>query len=1084
MKIATLREKAAPAACILRTWDYAGVRFQPPSGRQKEWLHKACADRGQESLLAFLAQLEEEEFASLTDEFALHLSWDTVYRLADSEDHRAGFALLGLPPMQAWRPRLESRGGLGDQDFAILLAGWIAPSGEKLSAETRLQGAIITWKGQESLLNRDAWRTVGSIAVFHRRWMAERTGEANRRGWAAIRKHALAAKADLSNFLESTVVVTPDKLHLRLRRGDTGGKLVEVIPEFAEAPAEWIDIFDRGEQVLDRYDIPQGKGMLQILLSPEVRSVLKEIKAMPGRRVVGARAEAFLRNPFAALGPDATAVLDPVEFEAECERAAIIGARFTPEVVRDAQGMLCSVILHIQEGQAGAHIRLALPTLAALSDFVARLDEQILAEAQCCRWQAYELEILGATHDHLALLKGARKEWHQQEQFTLAELLDLSSYSGRIEGFGVARAQYSPFLAKAPGSSWFPDEVSYGVLWQPDDASAPIALRMCDAIISDLTARIAEEDNAGNISVPGLPAPLTVKDTQRILATFDAARQDVAAEAVPVGSLPPVTQPCVRRQLLLRANAGSVDYEERRGTLSMSEALPARMPARLKPDCPLKQHQVEGLRWLQHLFAHSPDNCRGALLADDMGLGKTLQLLAFLATCLETEPAADPFLIVAPVALLENWQAEIDKFFLPDTLSLLLLYGPALAARRVPRATIDAELGAAGVGKLLVRNWLGDARIVLTTYETLRDLEFSLARQRWSVMICDEAQKIKNPNSMVSRAARKQNARFRIACTGTPVENSLVDLWALFDLIQPGLLGALAEFCNLYRRPIETRTEEEASRLNQLRALIEPQKLRRTKEQAARDLPRKIVVESCRSLPLSHWQRSLYGETLRAFREPVGGGLTLLYALRSICTHPQSISGHAPDHVTVTEIEQNSPKMAWLLKELFRIRERREKVILFCESRELQRVLRRAISERLQLVPDIINGDTSTASGQANNRQRRIAAFQQGAGFGVIILSPLATGFGLNVQGANHVIHFTRSWNPAKEDQATDRAYRIGQTREVYVYYPAVTAPDFDTFDAKLDQLLERKRALSRDLLNGAGDILPGDFAEANRTTT
>ena len=148
---------------------------------------------------------------------------------------------------------------------------------------------------------------------------------------------------------------------------------------------------------------------------------------------------------------------------------------------------------------------------------------------------------------------------------------------------------------------------------------------------------------------------------------------------------------------------------------------------------------------------------------------------------------------------------------------------------------------------------------MLTTYETLRDLEFSLARQKWSVMVCDEAQKIKTPNAMVSRAAKKQNARFKIACTGTPVENALTDLWCLFDFIQPGLLGSLKHFGERYRRPIEAETDEEKARVEELRKRIAPQTLRRTKAEVAKDLPRKIVESGCRSLLISERQRAYYG---------------------------------------------------------------------------------------------------------------------------------------------------------------------------------------------------------------------------------
>ena len=170
--------------------------------------------------------------------------------------------------------------------------------------------------------------------------------------------------------------------------------------------------------------------------------------------------------------------------------------------------------------------------------------------------------------------------------------------------------------------------------------------------------------------------------------------------------------------------------------------------------------------------------------------------------------------------------------------------------------------------------------------------------------------------------------------------------------------------------------------------------------------------------------------------------------------------------------------MKWLLAELANIKTKNEKVILFCELRDVQRLLQRAISERFDFVPSIINGDTSTSSKSVVSRQKQIRAFQEKPGFGAIILSPLAAGFGLNIQAANHVIHFTRTWNPAKEDQATDRAYRIGQTKEVFVYCPVVVADDFATFDAKLHRLLEWKRSLSGDILNGVGDLSGSDFGD------
>jgi SNF2 family DNA or RNA helicase len=280
-------------------------------------------------------------------------------------------------------------------------------------------------------------------------------------------------------------------------------------------------------------------------------------------------------------------------------------------------------------------------------------------------------------------------------------------------------------------------------------------------------------------------------------------------------------------------------------------------PAALKQEVELRTHQVEGIARMQQLFSQSPEKCRGVLLADDMGLGKTIQLLTLIAWCVEKFPEIPPALVVAPVSLLENWQRERDQFFHFGTLPIMTAYGDGLKSWRVPREHIDAELRDEGLVRFLQPAWRGNARIVLTTYETLRDLEFSFAKEQWSIMICDEAQKIKNPNAMVTRAAKKQNVRFRIACTGTPVENSLADLWCLYDFVQPGFLGALNEFGKDYGRPIEEMQLHGAEKLTELRAKIEPLLIRRTKKDVAKDLPRKIEVTDC-TVPMLREQRGYY----------------------------------------------------------------------------------------------------------------------------------------------------------------------------------------------------------------------------------
>jgi hypothetical protein len=414
---------------------------------------------------------------------------------------------------------------------------------------------------------------------------------------------------------------------------------------------------------------------------------------------------------------------------------------------------------------------------------------------------------------------------------------------------------------------------------------------------------------------------------------------------------------------------------------------------------------------------------------------------------------------------------------------LLTAYGDSMAALRVSRDNIDAQLRSEGMVKFLKPGWRGTANVVLTTYETLRDLEFSFASEKWSIMVCDEAQRIKNPNAMVTRAAKKQNVIFRVACTGTPVENTLADLWCLFDYVQPGLLGALNDFGRRYRRPIEAETEEEHARVKELRERISPQILRRTKAEVAKDLPPKRHVPS--KVPLSVQQRSFYAHAINLFKSrhepdavsPFKNHLSLLHYLRLICTDPRRIGLSVFRPEPLDDYRTRAPKLAWLIATLREIQANGEKVIIFCEFREIQRMLRHYVEEVFGFAPDIINGDTSAAAKHVASRQKRIKAFQAKPGFGVIILSPVALGFGVNIQAANHVIHYTRTWNPAKEDQATDRAYRIGQTREVNVYCPVVFADDFTTFDVKLDQLLAAKRALAEDMLNGTGDVGPGDFA-------
>lgn len=1045
-------------------------------------------------LTALLVQLEDEGLAE-ANESGWALPWPSIYSLLRMPAYADALSLLALPPLQAVAPVLQSRGSLTDSDFVIAIEGWEDENGRRLDVK-RYPGAIVSVSNQSALLTEPAWTLVEKIAHFLQRPMEQRDDLSQRREWGAIRQLALTARARLDTFLYRTVVLTPERLNIGLRRSEGAGtNVIEVVPSFEGSPPEWLDLFDRRADVPNRYDVTTPNGIVQVLVTPAVRTVLQQVKRMPGRRVAGTRAEAFVTNPFAALGEAAAQVIDPEQFEQARVEANLLFERFTAHIKPDAFGYPEDVGILIERSKSGGPIPTSGLRLFVdndeLADFIMAVQASVDSSHQLCFWEDSEFELTGDVEDQLAILRRALEARRKpQVLVSYAQVYDLSNYSARVEDIGNEKPYYSPFIAKPESEPWAPETVQYGIAFTPEGQSEPVAVPLNHSTLEQLRQKVAAAREAGKSELdwPAVsPNPIPVREAQHVIDTLTDALGDVKAGTFEENRTPKAHDSSRARRpgLIIKANIQSIDYEEARREVLQDYSRIPRLPNGLKPGVTLKDHQTEGVAWLQHLVRKCPAYCRGALLADDMGLGKTLQILAMLAVAFEEQPNLPPALVVAPVSLLENWKEEIEKFFTSGVLPILTAYGDDLAPLRLPRVAVDAQLQQEGLVRFLRPDWRGKARIVLTTYETLRDLEFSFARERWSVMVCDEAQRVKNPNALVTRAAKKQNVQFKIACTGTPVENTLADLWCLFDFVQPGLLGALNDFARRYRRPIEARTEEEKVRVEELRGKIAPQVLRRLKKDVAKDLPRKIVVDSCRKLGLSSQQRALYARAVELFKKrgqpgvPFKNALGLLHHLRQLCTDPKrhGLTAFVPE--PLADYRARSPKLDWLLDALADIKRRDEKAILFCEFREVQRMLRYYIEELFGFAPDIINGDTPAAAKHAASRQKRIKAFQQNSGFGVLILSPVAVGFGVNIQGANHVIHFSRTWNPAKEDQATDRAYRIGQTRDVYVYYPVVAADDFTTFDVKLDQLLAQKRLLAEDMLNGSGDIAPNELNPA-----
>jgi len=1084
---------------LSRSYAQDGVHYFPESSEpfdQIRWFDKSEAFGSQAELVSYLSQLEEEGFGQF-DGGGMVLPWDAVYQLLGLPEHRESIPLLGLAPIRPIAPNLNSSGGLTDQGFSIAIAGWRYENGTPVRALRERNGAIVELDGSEALLPEVSWRLVEAVKAFAAVPATERRPDLTRRNWANIRSLAIAAHAGLDNFLTRTVVLTPQKLRLNMRKVEINGtKVVEVIPEFDKAPPRWIEMLDRYNQVQNRYDIPEGAGLVHVMIEPAVKTVLSEIKRMPGRRVAGHRAEAFIRNPFALLGEEANQVISEEEFEDARQEAGIYFYRFTTQVERDDVG-ICGAFLLIESSQKGTVTTesYTFKNTDDLRKFIHELDDKLVRGMQLCAWEGWNLELLGDAEDQLRILQGALAEWIKPRPvIRLADVYDLSRYSQRVEEIGHEKPYHSPYIAKQnDDDGWFPNNISSGFFWTPEGTTEPIGVSLDQGEIDKIQADItkARADGRSEVRLKGCPVPVGLKEAENLVRGLRDAFEDVNTRSFP-NPLRRVrasdSQTRNRLSLVVKPNIERLDYsEERRGaTLERDGEREPRLPSALKPDATLLGHQLKGVAWLQQLWDDEAAFFRGALLADDMGLGKTLQLLTFVARCFEENPALAPVLVVAPLSLLENWNTEITKFFNPGFLKVETVYGDRLLTMRLRRSEIDAALVEGRLTRFLRPGWRGDANIVLTTYETLRDLEFSFSSEHWSIMICDEAQKTKNPNALVTRAAKKQNVRFKIACTGTPVENSLVDLWCLFDFIQPGLLSALSGFGPRYRRPIEAKTDEERERIKELRGIIAPQVMRRMKHEVAQDLPKKLIVDSCRGIPMSPYQKMLYGHAINDFKSQSSGvnnhrflnHLGLLQYLRRLCTDPRPAGQLASIGESFDHYVNNSPKMRWLITELGTIQHRNEKTIIFTEYRDIQRLIREYVREKFGITPDIINGDTPGYSRTAPSRQKRIDVFQNRPGFGVIILSPLAVGVGLNIQAANHVIHYTRTWNPAKEDQATDRAHRIGQVKDVFVYCPIVIDPTFKTFEKKLDELLERKRDLSKDMLNGTGDLSGAQFED------
>jgi len=462
----------------------------------------------------------------------------------------------------------------------------------------------------------------------------------------------------------------------------------------------------------------------------------------------------------------------------------------------------------------------------------------------------------------------------------------------------------------------------------------------------------------------------------------------------------------------------------------------------------LRPYQKVGVSWLA--FASSLR--LGVCLADDMGLGKTIQVLGLLLVHKRRARAGEPpHLLVVPASLLANWQAEIERF--APSLSTLVAHPSAMTTREL------AELGGAD---------LGATNLVITTYGTLARVDALRARE-WSLVILDEAQAIKNPGTRQTQAVKALKARARIALTGTPVENRLGDLWSIYDFLDPGLLGSAREFSTFARRLAERPDESYAP----LRRLIQPYLLRRLKTDRSivADLPDKTEVKAF--CLLSGAQAALYQKTVDELERAIAGleqgierrGLVLAYLMRfkQICNHPAHWLGEGPWD------EGESGKLARLRELVEAVAAKQEKVLVFTQFREATEPLAAFLTGLFGRPGLVLHGSTPVRA-----RGGLVQRFQEDASVPFFVLSVKAGGSGLNLTAASHVVHFDRWWNPAVEDQATDRAYRIGQHRNVLVHKLVCRG----TVEERIDRLIEDKRAMVRGVLQGGGEALLTEMSD------
>ena len=640
-------------------------------------------------------------------------------------------------------------------------------------------------------------------------------------------------------------------------------------------------------------------------------------------------------------------------------------------------------------------------------------------------------------------------------------LIESREYSERVTGVTVYIKP--PVTIEGSGTTWLPEvfaaEIAAAIRAMPDDA------------LQSLRTRVAEElqkETAAPVEIAGTPVEPTVARLAALDGEIERRAQDTEPEVDDTG---PDEQD---GPVILDTMDNYADLEWQAKLAPREATIPVALPSSIRTA--LHVHQVESFDWATSAWqAGLP----GILNADEQGLGKTLQTIAFL-TWLKAHMAEKnaktraPVLIVAPTSLLRNWEQEVETHVEGRGFGTLIrLYGSGISAQKRRDASGTETQG--GLPQLDLE-WLDDAfeegrahrYWFLTTYTTMTNYQHSLGRVRFAAMVMDEIQNIKNRTTLAAKAAEAMNADFRIGLTGTPIENATIDLWTIMDRIAAGSLGAGSEFSRRYAEPTAENMAELHGRVFLPQGRMPPLALRRLKDEVARDLPAKRRLLHPRIMPQIQADTYDLAQAKLANKGP-GAALKVLHHIRSVSVHPGLRAGGANDP---ERFIGQSARLTAAMAILDRIAAARDRALVFIEDRQMQFRFAEIARHRYGLERlDVINGSTPIP-----RRQEIVNRFQQhltrDSGFDVLVLGPRAAGTGLTLTAATHVIHLSRWWNPAVEEQCNDRVHRIGQTREVSVHVPMAIHPALGvrSFDCLLQSLMQRKRRLAQKALWPMGD--------------